>query len=276
MTHIIAIAFPKGGAGKSVSAVSLAAISADRGLKTLLIDFDPIGVSSSNSGLDKYSDLSASKLLADSRPKVSSLIQPSPFGYDVIVAGEGLLSGEKWMDTVPMGDLEIRAQLEEDESLQQYDVIYLDSPPHNGKILSGVLIAATHVISPLKADNENAQVLPLFINLSSSVNRIRTRFNMDAFTQLSYVFTDVDERTNITAEIKKSVRESLDPGAVAETVIPHSTAVKQAGQNMMPVVHFKPKEKPSIAYNRFFDEVLQPLFFGPQRKATSHESVAIA
>ena len=89
-TRIIAIINQKGGVGKSTTAVNLAAALGEQGRKTLIVDFDPQGNSTSGFGIEKedldhciydalLNDVPAESLVLDTNCKKVFVIPATSF-----------------------------------------------------------------------------------------------------------------------------------------------------------------------------------------------------
>jgi len=148
----------KGGVGKSSIAANLAALSAAKGYKTLLIDLDVQGNSSHYLGYDVNSE--SKQTIADllnqtvgwfsvSTP-VIEFPQPTSFtNLDIIPSSPRLEKIES--------ELERRYKIYKlrdalDELDKRYERIYIDTPPNLNFFSKAALIAAQRLLIPFDCD----------------------------------------------------------------------------------------------------------------------------
>lgn len=260
MTKIITIGYPKGGSCKSHTTTNLAAVSAANGLRTLLIDLDIIGGSSTYCGVSEMTDKIASKLFGDDDIPVASLITKTPYAFDVILAGPDLLTAQKWVNDDPMGAMELHLKLRDDPAINEYDVIYIDTPPVSDGLLMAAMYASDFIISPFRLNEDDIKPMSLYLEYSAYINKKRKKLGLGPLVQLSYVISDYEMNRKVATTLLTSLYANLDPEEISPIKIPHGEAHRRAGEARMPVVLFEPASRTSAAWNMFYNEHIAPLF----------------
>ena len=246
--RITAISNFKGGVGKTVTAVNLAAILADRGKKVLLIDADP-----QHNATDFYLAGEPGTTLTDvlegrAKPYWPDVITPAAReGLDMIPADLGLLTLD--LAAITRGGSEYIRRLREllwamDED-DAYDVALIDCPPSFTAASVAALRVATDVIIPTTVGNfDRAGVAELMTQIHSLDRHLHPR-----------VLITMSDNTNLCRQGAALLRESgLD---VFRQEIRRCVAVGESTYVRKPLCDYKPKATAACDYRGLAAEYLE-------------------
>ncbi len=247
---IIAIANQKGGVGKTTTSVNLSACVAQAGFRTLLIDFDPQGNSSSGLGIQRN--------------------KPRHTVYDVMMNGVALdkavlTTGVDKLDLLPSNiglagaEVELVSQIAREQVLknalapfiERYDYVFIDCPPSLGLLTVNALTAASRLLVPIQCEYYALEGLSQLMN---TVKLVRQNINPCLEVE-GVVLTMFDARTNLAAQVVAEVQKFFQ-SKVYRTIIPRSVRLSEAPGYGVPITLYDPRSSGAQAYVALAKELM--------------------
>lgn len=251
MSKIIAIANQKGGVGKTTSAVNLAAALGAAGKKTLLIDADPQGNTTSGYGIDKRSvSLSTYQVLLGSASAQDAILETQFENVWVMPASMDLAAAELELSEMDKRATRLRIALALVKS--QFDYILIDCPPSLGLVTINGLCAADTILVPIQCEYYALEGLS---QLMASVRQIKRLYN-ETLELEGVLLTMYDGRLNLTRQVVNEVKKFF-PGKVFATPIPRAVRLSEAPGFGMPVLYYDKHSKGAEAYTMVAAELIE-------------------
>jgi chromosome partitioning protein len=249
---IVGVHNPKGGTGKTITAVNVAAVLAGTGRRVLLVDLEAYAGSSISLGIAP----------ADLRPSVADVLLGHTRIQDAIrpvpaVAGLQLLTGSPALAEIDRALGETRVPERRLADLIRplnaaYDIIILDSPNGFSIVSHSVPYAAQHLLIPVTPSYLPLEALAQFLRWYQV---LRTR-RKGLATLLGIVLTQVDHRVAATREIIEIIRAHNRDG-VLPTEIPRDPRAPEAPSHGVPLTRYAPSAPAAEAYRRLTHDILR-------------------
>ena len=245
----------KGGVGKSTITCNLAAISAARGHRTLVIDLDPQGNST------QYLLGAAA---SEPGPTLADLFDQT-LQFKLVMKKTGEFARETQFENLSLlashpSLVELAVKLESrhkiyklrealDEVKDEFDAIYIDTPPALNFFTLSALIAADTCLIPFDCDDFARRAL---YTLLENVAEIRADHNSGLEVE-GIVINQFQPRANLPQRL---VNELINEGLpVLSTCLSSSVKVKESHEQALPLIHLAPSHKLTQEYEALYKEL---------------------
>ncbi len=232
MKKVISIVNQKGGVGKTTTAINLASAIGIYERKTLLIDFDPQGNTSSGLGIDKENlDIQIYDVLIN-KANAASAIKKTPIKYlDLIPSNINLTGAE--IELVKEFARENKLKEAIEPILDDYEYIFIDCPPSLGLLTINALTASTDVLIPIQCEYYALEGVSQLLN---TIRLIRKNLNPE-LNILGVVMTMYDKRLNLSFQVAKEVKRYFQE-KIFETIIYRNVKLGEAPSFGKPIFHY--------------------------------------
>ena len=246
---IVTIANQKGGVGKTTTVVNLATALASIDKKVLVIDMDP--QYNSSMSFNAYDvDKSIYKVFSN-EIQINNAIQASQIPkLDVISACEDLAAAEYELADDDNRNYLLKQYIEEIKN--NYDYIFIDTPPTLGLLTISSLTASDEVLIPVQCEFFALEGLSKLIKTIEIV-----KSNLNSNLKLNgIILTMYDKRNSLSSLIEKEAREYFEMN-VYKFNVPRNVTLSEAPSHGLPAIIYDLKCAGSQAYIALAKEFLE-------------------
>lgn len=253
-TRTIAIANEKGGVGKTVTVINLAAALTLEEKKVLVVDMDPQANATKGLGVDVPEDSLSVYNLIDKPGDIdaSEVISSTAWeGLDTIPSSADLAGTE-----IELADVEGREnRLKEALGTlpSDYDYILIDTPPSLSLLTVNVFAYANEVLIPCQT---HPYAYSALAELCDTVDAVKEEINPD-INILGIIPTFYDSRTRISQQVLTQLKnDERYSDLIFNTVVRSNITIAESAAVGKPVVFYRRSSFGAIDYNDLAEELI--------------------
>ena len=230
MAKIIAVANQKGGVGKTTTAINLSSCFAAAEKKTLLLDIDPQGNSSSGLGhFPEEKSLTIYEVLIG-RARAAEAVVPTSLPFLNLLPSHVRLVGAE-IELVPMVARERKLKEAIEPISHEYDYIIIDCPPSLGLLTLNTLTAADSILIPIQCEYYALEGMSQLLN---SINMVQKHLNPTLAIE-GVLLTMFDGRLNLSRQVADETRKYFSE-KVYRTTINRNVRLSEAPSFGKPII----------------------------------------
>jgi len=254
MSITISVTNQKGGVGKTTTAVNLASSFAKRGIRTLLIDFDPQGHATEHLGAREYSEKNQISVLniLENKHLVTSNIMAT-YQPNLFLLPANLRLG-LYNQNSPQGRQFNLKEAITPEVLEKFPIILIDCQPSLSLLTLNALTAADYVLLPVQAE---FLALDGLSQLIVTLREVQTKLHAK-LSVLGILLTMFDSRNRLSGEVYNELQKNFGKDLFA-SVIPRNVKLAEAPSFGKSIFDYDPNSSGAKSYDLLVDEILTKL-----------------
>lgn len=252
--RIVAVANEKGGVGKTVTAINLAAGLSLKGKTVLVIDMDPQANATRGLGVEMDESMASGYDLM-CRPGAiavgDAVVKTRWEGLDLIPSHVDLAGAE--IELVDVSGRENRLKQAIQPIWPSYDIVILDTPPSLSLLTVNVFAAAKEVIVPCQT---HPYAFDALAELFDTIEAVQREINPDLKIS-GLLATMFDQRTRVSHNTLARLKtDDRTKDLMYRTVIRANTTIADSAEVGKPVVFYRTTSFGALDYKAFTEEFL--------------------
>lgn len=247
---IISVYLPKGGVGKTTTAVNLAASLAVAEKRTLLVDADPFGASAMSLGFTPEKIKAGISEVFSFTHSLSHAIHKTELEYlDFVPSNVNSIQRDDRFSKIAENRIVLKNALRQVTS--QYEYIIIDCPPTMRGIVSNALTASTSVLMPVRSGQFSLEAIA---KLFKYVDYIKEIANPSLAVE-GIVMTMYESNTKVTEISERELKLRYNK-YLFKTNIPRNHIMTESTFYGKPVILYSVNANVSMAYLELAYEII--------------------